>query len=375
MKKSIGACISNSQWGFSPHEGYLTIADMYTSPGHPTIIASWAPLHCGDVTIIWEGITTSCHSLRRTFKEKHIPIDCKIDIFEKTIEPILLYGVEIWGFENTTLIEQYYMKTIKQILGLRKSTPNYMIYGEIGKYPITAKIKMRMIKYTIRLTKGEGKKWSEILFKAMINDTNTNSYRWLNCIKNILRETGFPMLTHQMYNIQRHAKTIQQTLIDQTLQELNTDSSKCTYYKYMSQYDLRSVEYPICPIRRFYCHGSWISESVESPIGDSTGRIPDLSMVVTMCDPFALGTHVWYYITSLSLATSAIWCQVMEWQFWVKMFDRYCLLDGFVLCIKWYLVTNILKLYKRRNNIKKGVIVNIFYSNYLFLYIHRDRNN
>ena len=173
------------------------------------------------------------YSLRRTFKEKHIPIDCQIDIFEKTIEPILLYGAEIWGFENTTLIEQYYLKTIKQILGLRKSTPNYMIYGEIGKYPITAKIKMRMIKYTIRLTKGEGKKWSEILFKAMINDTNTNSYRWLNCIKNILRETGFPMLTHQMYNIQRHAKTIQQTLIDQTLQELNTDSSKCTYYKYI----------------------------------------------------------------------------------------------------------------------------------------------
>ena len=117
------------------------------------------------------------YSLRRTFKEKHIPIDCQIDIFEKIIEPILLYGAEIWGFENTTLIEEYYLKTIKQILGLRKSTPNYMIYGEIGKYPITAKIKMRMIKYTIRLTKGEGKKWSEILFKAMINDTNTNDVR------------------------------------------------------------------------------------------------------------------------------------------------------------------------------------------------------
>ena len=122
---------------------------------------------------------------------------------------------------------------------------------------------------------------------------------------------------------------------------------------YMSQYNLRSVESPKCPVRRFYCHASWISESVESPVGDSTGRIPDLSMVVTMCDTFALGTYVWYYITSLSLATSAIWCQVMEWQFWVKMFDRYCLLDGFILCIKWYLVTNILKLYRRRNNIKR----------------------
>ena len=93
----------------------------------------------------------------------------------------------------------------------------------------------------------------------------------------------------------------------------------CTY---MSQYDLRSVESPKCPIRRFYCHGSWISESVESPIGDSTGRIPDLSMVLTMCDTFALGTHVWYYITSLSLATSANWCQV-----WNGHFEWRCLID------------------------------------------------
>ena len=41
------------------------------------------------------------YSLRRTFKEKLIPVDCQIYIFEKTIEPILLYGAEILGFSNT----------------------------------------------------------------------------------------------------------------------------------------------------------------------------------------------------------------------------------------------------------------------------------
>ena len=48
------------------------------------------------------------YSLRRTFREKCVPIDCQIDIFEKTVEPILMYGSEIWGFENVAIIENFY---------------------------------------------------------------------------------------------------------------------------------------------------------------------------------------------------------------------------------------------------------------------------
>ena len=174
------------------------------------------------------------HTLRQTFKDKCIPIDCQIDIFEKTIEPILLYGAEIWGFENTVLIENYYLKTLKQLLGLRKWTPTYMIYGEIGKYPISVKIKMRMIKFLVKLTKGNGNKLSEIMLRAMIDsDTNTTTFKWLNGIKTILRETGYPYLIPQIRNIQHHTSAIQQTLIDQSLQNLNTDSSKCWYYTYL----------------------------------------------------------------------------------------------------------------------------------------------
>ena len=110
------------------------------------------------------------YSLRRTFREKCVPIDCQIDIFEKTVEPILLYGSEVWGFENVSIIENFYLKSLKQLLGLRKTTPSYMVYSEIGKYPINVKIKMRMMKYTTTLLEGEGNKMSEIMLKIMTND-------------------------------------------------------------------------------------------------------------------------------------------------------------------------------------------------------------
>jgi len=147
------------------------------------------------------------YSLRRTFKEKLIPVVCRIDIFEKTLEPILLYGAEIKEFSNTKIIEKLYLKTLKQILGLRKSTPTYMIYCDNGKYPIIAKIKMRMIKYVIKLTKGNGNNLSEFFLKTMTKD-NVDTYKWLVGIKKILRDIGSPFPDSQIHNIHPHTADI-----------------------------------------------------------------------------------------------------------------------------------------------------------------------
>ena len=67
-----------------------------------------------------------------------------------------------------------------------------MIYGELGKHPISVDIKMRMLSYTKNLTEGSANKYSEMLFKVMENDTvNANNYKWIKGIKIILDEAGF----------------------------------------------------------------------------------------------------------------------------------------------------------------------------------------
>ena len=126
------------------------------------------------------------YTLRRNFKNNYIPIDCQIDIIEKTVEPILLYGAEIWGYCNNCLklIDQFYLKTLKSLLGLRKSTPTYMVYAEIGKYPCSIEIKMRILRFTIKLTEGSGEKFSEILFDHM-NKNENESYKWIKGLRDI----------------------------------------------------------------------------------------------------------------------------------------------------------------------------------------------
>ena len=44
--------------------------------------------------------------LYKRIRNLHIPIDLQIQLFNQTILPILLYGCEIWGFQNVKMIER-----------------------------------------------------------------------------------------------------------------------------------------------------------------------------------------------------------------------------------------------------------------------------
>jgi hypothetical protein len=51
------------------------------------------------------------------------------------VKPILLYCCELWGLSNCEIIERVHLKYCKLLLNQKSSTPNCMIYGELGRYP------------------------------------------------------------------------------------------------------------------------------------------------------------------------------------------------------------------------------------------------
>ena len=101
-----------------------------------------------------EAITKQINQAHRALfvikskKEKfNLPIDIVLDLFDKMILPILLYGCEIWGFENIDSIEIFYRKFLKYLLKVNKQTTNCMVYGETGRTEISVIIKTRMISF------------------------------------------------------------------------------------------------------------------------------------------------------------------------------------------------------------------------------------
>ena len=60
------------------------------------------------------------------------------------IEPILLYSSEVWGYENLKILEQIHLKFCKRILKVRNTTPNFIVYEELGRFPLEIRVKLRL---------------------------------------------------------------------------------------------------------------------------------------------------------------------------------------------------------------------------------------
>ena len=75
-------------------------------------------------------------SLLKKCRKLSLPLDIQIDLFEKCITPVILYGSEIWGFHDVTRPKRIQLKFLKIILNLKPSTPTCMVLGEAGVFPI-----------------------------------------------------------------------------------------------------------------------------------------------------------------------------------------------------------------------------------------------
>ena len=74
-----------------------------------------------------EKATKSMYGLLQKCRKNKLSNECQLDMYDKTILPILLYGSEIWSFETIDIIERVHLRFCKLILHLKQSTPNCMV--------------------------------------------------------------------------------------------------------------------------------------------------------------------------------------------------------------------------------------------------------
>ena len=187
--------------------------------------------------------TRALYSLLKKVKRLSLPIDMQIDIFNKTVKPVLLYGCEIWGFGNLEIIERVQLKFLKYILNVRKSTPSCIIYGETGVTPIKIDIHTRMISYWSKIVSQDQNKLSYNIYQVMLSVFNNTSpdivkkkFGWLECIKSILVNCGYNNIwqSHYFPNAKWLKVSIGQKLKDLFINEWYSTietSRCCTTYR------------------------------------------------------------------------------------------------------------------------------------------------
>ena len=69
---------------------------------------------------------------------------CFLKSFDAQVQPIVLYGAEIWGLDSSSsVIDNLHLFGLKSYLGVDRRTPNDLVYGEVGKcslYKVLVKI-------------------------------------------------------------------------------------------------------------------------------------------------------------------------------------------------------------------------------------------
>ena len=75
-------------------------------------------------------------------------------LFDAQVQPIAQYGSELWGLEDAACqCEKVHLFVLKKFLCVDRRTPNDLVYGETGRYPIFINSIVNCLRYWLKLTR------------------------------------------------------------------------------------------------------------------------------------------------------------------------------------------------------------------------------
>ena len=121
-----------------------------------------------------------------------LSVGCQIDLFQKMVVPILLYGCEVWGYAELDVLDKLQLDFLRFIFKVKRSTPIPMLYSESGLMPISTLVKSRMLSFYCKLTNPASDTLSSDVFNFVIQLYHSSGYKsmWLSRIRQLFIEVG-----------------------------------------------------------------------------------------------------------------------------------------------------------------------------------------
>ena len=113
------------------------------------------------------------------------------DLFFKMLEcqvlPVLLYGSEVWGLGKSIVIETVHLYGLKRFLNVTIKTPNVMIYGDTGRYPLTVNAAMRVAKYWLKILRMDDERLPRRVYRMLLKSVESEN-NWAHRLRTLLME-------------------------------------------------------------------------------------------------------------------------------------------------------------------------------------------
>ncbi len=161
-----------------------------------------------------------------------------LKFFNSLVVPVINYGCQIWGFREEKKLERIPLKFYKFLLGVKQSTPDCFIYGELGQYPLFIKQRLQILKYWLNIIKAKPSKFTGKMYLIMLSDIERNNQvkNWASQVRDLLYGLGFGgfWLDQRVDNELWFIRSIEQRMKDQYTQHWLTfldTSNKAIYYR------------------------------------------------------------------------------------------------------------------------------------------------
>ena len=125
------------------------------------------------------------------YKCGFLPFSTAMNLFDKIITPILLYGSEIWGYEYSQVIEQVQLEYCKTILGVRGKTIHCAVLGECGRRPLVVHYMSKCVLYWLKLIQMPMNCYPHVCHNMLRSYDDSGKITWATHVKMLLYKYGF----------------------------------------------------------------------------------------------------------------------------------------------------------------------------------------
>ena len=144
---------------------------------------------CGDLVSRAKRAVFSILSLMYKFDSR--PTNIFFKLFDTQVQPIVNYGAEVWGLEAGKEIEKVHLFAMKKFLHVDQKTPNDLVYGELGRYPIYIHSYLKCVKYWLKIVQMDGHRLPYQAYKILYKLDLRGKKTWATSVRHFLCSHGF----------------------------------------------------------------------------------------------------------------------------------------------------------------------------------------
>jgi hypothetical protein len=116
-----------------------------------------------------------------------------LKLFDCCVQPIAQYGSELWALDDVANVhvEKLHLFALKRFLGVDMRTPNDLVYGDTGRYPIVIHSKIRCIKYWLKLLMMPDSRLPKKAYNMLYKLDERGKNNWVSRVRLFLSQYGF----------------------------------------------------------------------------------------------------------------------------------------------------------------------------------------